>query len=355
MSSHHEKMKSDIESTLDSLLAPTPGLSCAEAIQRISTIGSVYLETCASPSSKVSEGADEEEEDSFPGTNTPGVPGFFSNLWGSVIERVHNAPFGEPAHEYYITRLIDLVRETKGNPQPGEWLIGDEKCGWNDLPLLGQTIRDVYNEPINTMGFESSALLSQECQNAVAGALQLESQHLSGGSQSDAIRLANSRHRWLSLQSFISRLWRDCGCDGYALYAIWALRSALEDWPEFPPACDGKYDSFEESPAYLAFQVESASIWICNAASLMYKCTEIWGPNGNPDWPKRAGAPGRGGRRWGGVDGYDREHKRWQLWKDVLGEIVQWCEGAGKDQMQGWRVKDAANRALEAMKEAEQS
>ncbi|KAG8755565.1 hypothetical protein FRC11_005946 [Ceratobasidium sp. 423] len=353
MSNHHDKMKLEVQSTLDALVSPTAPISCPEATQRISAINNDYLKTCAERSAGLTKGTGGDDDDPYHGTSTPGVPAFFSNLWGTVIEQVHNAPVEEDAHKDHISRLVDLVDRTKNNSQPegGEWLIGDEKCGWKDLPLLGQTIRDVYNEPINTMTFESSALLSSEGQTAVAGATQLESQHLGGGdSQPHAIRLAVARHRWLSLQSFISRLWRDCKCDSYALYALWALRAGLEDWPESPPSFGAQYGTFEESPGYLALQVEAAAIWIHNTATLMYQCTEIWGPNGNPDWPKRAGAPGKGGRRWSGVDGYDREHKRWQLWKDVLGEVIQWCDRGG----QRWKVKDAATHALEAMKAAEQ-
>ncbi|CAE6450163.1 unnamed protein product [Rhizoctonia solani] len=357
MQNYHQNMKSDVQSTLDALVSPTASISCTEAAQRISVINTNYLKMCAERAAGLTEGSEKDEDDPYHGTSTPGVPGFFSNLWGIVIERVHNAPVEEEAHNDHITRLVGLVDRTKNNSQPegSEWLIGDEKCGWKDLPLLGQTIRDVYNEPIDTMTFESSALLSSEGQTAVAGAVRLEPQHLSGeDSQLNTIRLAVARHRWLSLQSFISRLWRDCKCDSYALYAVWALRSGLEDWPESPPAFGTRYSTFEESPAYLVLQVEAATIWINNAASLMYQCTKIWGPNGNPDWPKRAGAPGKGGRRWSGVDGYDREHKRWKLWKDGLGEVIQWCDREGQGQVEGWRVKDAAIRALDSMKAAEQ-
>ncbi|CAE6420413.1 unnamed protein product [Rhizoctonia solani] len=207
---------------------------------------------------------------------------------------------------------------------------------------------------IDTTHIDPTVLRSEEAQAAVAGVVQLEPQHLTSEDPvSGTIHLTKSRHRWLSLQAFRSGLWRDCGCDECDIYAIWALRPALEDWPESPPACGSQYEMFENSPAYLAFQVEAASIWISNTAPLMYRCTTLMGPKGVPDWDMAAGTPGRGGRRWNGVDGYDREHKRWQVWKDVLGEVVQWCDRQGKDQMKGWKVKDAAIRALEALKAAE--
>ncbi|CAE7113252.1 unnamed protein product [Rhizoctonia solani] len=349
-------MESDIESTLDVLVTPIANIPSHEAAERIYKLGTDFINArtqCASSSAE-----DDEDVQIYGKATTPGVPTFFCDLWSGLIDRIHQAPVEEQAHEEHMTRLVDFVGQLQAKPHEGEeWLIRGVKCRWDDLPLLGANIRDCYREPFETTGpeaFDPSTLLSQEAQNAMAGAVQLEPQHLANeGTQSETIRLVKSRHQWLSYQTFISRLWRDCGRNEYDKYAIWALRPALEDWPEFPPACDAKCTTYEESAAYLALQVEVASIWICNTASLMYQCAEIYGPKGNPNWPKEAGTPGRGGRRWDGVDGYDREHKRWQVWKDVLGEVIKWCDGVAKDQMQGWKVRDAAVRALEAMKTAE--
>ncbi|CAE7133179.1 unnamed protein product [Rhizoctonia solani] len=353
--SDHQKMESDIESTLDALVSRTANIPFHEAAERIYKLGTDYINTRTQLFAGSSAGNDEDCVGIYGGPTTPGAPRFFMQLWGALVNRVQHPPLEAEVHEEHITRLVDFVSsiQAKTHPEGEEWFIGGQKCRWDSLPLLGAEIRDAHNEQIDTMDFNSSILLSQEAQTAVAGAVQLEPKHLTDEStESDIIRLAKSRHQWLSFQSFISRLWRDCGRNEYAMYAIWALRPALEDWPESPPACDTKYETLEESPAYLAFQVEAASVWICNTASLMYECTEIYGPRGDPNWPTR-NAPGRGGRRWDGVDGYDREHKRWQLWKDVLGEVIQWCDRAAKDQMQGWKVRDAAVRALEAMKAAE--
>lgn len=166
--------------------------------------------------------------------------------------------------------------------------------------------------------------------------------------------LATERYKWLALQEFISRLWRDCQCDDYALTGIWALRDALEDWPTTPPPFDTIPSSYEESPAYRAFLVEAAAIWICNTAPLMYANSQAWGKNGRPDWPDNAGTPGRGGKRWEGFDGYDAEHRRWELWKQVLQEVIQWCDTQSAiGHMKGWRVKEEANNALKAMAAAD--
>ncbi|CAE6499897.1 unnamed protein product [Rhizoctonia solani] len=348
-----KKMESDVKSVLGSLVAPTGNISPQEAAERIYTIGNDFMRVRSLPGSL--EDGEEDDGAIYAAQTTPGASTFFWELWSELITHVQYAPVEEQAHEDRMTRLMEFISQVKAKPQPEgkEWFIRGEKAAWEDLPLLGPNTREVDND-IDSSLYDLTVLLSPEAQDAVAGAIRLEPQQLtSEDRQSDIVRLAKTRHQWLTLQVFLSRLWRDCGVDGYEISAIWAIRPALEDWPESPPACDAKCETFEESPAYLAMQVEAASIWICNTAPLMYQCTIIMGPRGAPDWPESHGAPGRGGRRWNGVDGYDREHKRWQLWKDVLGEVIQWCDRAGKDQMKGWKVKGAAVRAFESLKAAE--
>lgn len=204
--------------------------------------------------------------------------------------------------------------------------------------------------PLETAATNPVLLQSPENQAVVAGVIPEGTQSLSVAASS----LATERRKWLALQEFISRLWRDCQCDDYALYALWAIRDALEDWPTTPPSFDIAPSSCEESPAYRALLVEAAAIWIRNTAPLMYANTQVWGKNGNPEWPDNAGAPGRGGNRWEGVDGYDVEHKRWDLWKQILQEVVQWCDTeTAKGHTKGWRIKEEASKALEAMAAAE--
>ncbi|KAH7335059.1 hypothetical protein B0J17DRAFT_672517 [Rhizoctonia solani] len=345
------QMASDIESTLHALLS-TPSISSAQAAERISTI----CTDCLTASAQRSPGAPSIDEGYEP--STPGLPTFFWRLWSAVITRVLNAPIGEPEGHTHITLLIELIGKLKetSHSEGEQWIFMGTTCCWRDLPLLGMECRDKFNGPFPTVHTfrPYTRLLSQEGQLAISGASQFELRDWGNDdSESAGIYLANCRRRWLSTQSFISRLWRDCDCD-YSIYAICAMRTGLEDWPEPHPSFDAQYDTLEESPAYLALEVEAAAIWICNTAPLMYQCTEIWGPNGNPDWPSDRGAGGIGGRRWKGVDGYDREHKRWKLWKDLFGEVIKWCDGAGKEHTQGWKVRDAATRAIEAMEEVEQ-
>ncbi|CAE6450230.1 unnamed protein product [Rhizoctonia solani] len=351
-SDHQAQLSANINSILDALLS-TPDVSPSDAAKQITTLATDYFRTCAQPSADPTEDTNNENY----GPCTPEIPIFFECLWGMVVRQAKSAPVEKPAQREHTTRLVELVCKIKGNrhPEGEEWFIHGQRCSWEDLPLLGLEIRESYNGPFDSPYFwkANAMLLSQEAQIAMAGASRFQSQGSTNGDpETLSEQVAESRHSWLSLQPFICRLWSDCHCNSYAVYAIWAIRPALEDWPETPPSFDAQHDNYERSPAYLALEVEVASIWICKTAPLMYKCTEIWGPNGNPDWNINS-APGQGGRRWDGVDGYDREHKRWQLWKAVLAEVIRWCDGPGSVHMKGWKVKDAATGAMEVMNEVE--
>lgn len=192
-----------------------------------------------------------------------------------------------------------------------------------------------------------------EVQNVLAGAG-------AGSSSDEAVLLAlKRRNEWLGLQAFIAKMLGEVGLDSYAMHGVWAARDGLEDWPENPPtiiteAVTEQPPPGEDTAAYRALMVEGAAMWLRFAAPQLYACTEIWGPNGNPDWKRNQGAPGRGGARWDGVDGMDKEKKRWGLWKDVLGEVIAWYDKeASAGRGSGWTVKEASVKALEAMNAAE--
>lgn len=192
-----------------------------------------------------------------------------------------------------------------------------------------------------------------EVQNALAGAPV-------SGSEDESIKFALTRRKeWLAFQGFMARLWSEAGLEMYAKSSVWAARDALEDWPTEPPVIisgplTGEPPRAEETPACRALMVEAIAVWLHYAGPQIYACTEIWGPNGNPDWKQNQGAPGRGGARWDGVDGMDKEKKRWGLWKDVLKEIAAWYDReASAGRGEGWKVKRAVAEALKAMEAAE--
>jgi hypothetical protein len=126
---------------------------------------------------------------------------------------------------------------------------------------------------------------------------------------------ATARTRWLSLHTFLARLWAERGVSSLALNALWAARDGLE----YPADSPGRPGSEALGPR--ALRIETAAIWLSIAGREMYASREIWGPRGNEDWPENAGKPGRGGELWDGVDGYDPA--RWAVWKGSLEGIVK--------------------------------
>ncbi|KAF8601173.1 hypothetical protein BDV93DRAFT_510265 [Ceratobasidium sp. AG-I] len=293
-------------------------------------------------------GAGERVEDG----STPGVHDFFGQLWTTIIETALSKPHEDQTLDGRMALIMSYISKLKEIPLPDgqEWFMRGQRTECRDLPVLGMCVRDLYNAPSETLDLNPALLETFEIQEAIAGANLEGTQSLSG----PAVDISTDRDRWLLLQEFISRLWRDAQCNTYALYAIWAIRDGLEDWPVPPPSFDVTPSAYEDWPAYRAFLVEAASIWIRNTAPLMYANNQVWGKNGNPNWPDNAGTPGRGGKRWEGIDGYDLEHKRWDIWKQVLKEVVQWCDiESKKGNMKGWRVREEVNTALEAMAAAE--
>jgi hypothetical protein len=192
-----------------------------------------------------------------------------------------------------------------------------------------------------------------EVQDALAGA------GTGGNTDASVTAVLKRRKEWLGLQALIAKLLSEMGLKEYTVHGIWAARDGLENWPTTPPAIITEQNledppASDETAAYCALLVEGATTWLRIAAPELYACTEIWGPNGNPEWKRNAGAPGRGGMRWKGVDGMDPEKKRWGLWKDVLHEVIAWYDKeADKGRGKNWKVKYGAVKALEAMALAE--
>lgn len=98
------------------------------------------------------------------------------------------------------------------------------------------------------------------------------------------------------------RLWKE-DIAHFDVYGLWAMCEGLEDLDMNKP------EGFDVVvPRELAIQAAAACIE--EAAATMYACREIMGPNGRDDWPENRGAPGLGGKRWKGVDGYHPDRCR---------------------------------------------
>ncbi|KAF8689134.1 peptidase C19 family, partial [Rhizoctonia solani] len=287
--------------------------------------------------------------------DTPGVETFFWHLWDRAL---HDIGRCETDHEQETNRdvrqVVALLKAMQELPKGKHvWTLWGEDVDVNSLPLLGPGIRNANNGPFYYNMPSDAEMARPEVQNTLAGA--------GAGDQTDkSISIVLKRRReWLGLQALIAKLLSEMDLKEYALHGIWAARDGLENWPAVPPAIITEQHAEEppageDTAAYRALLVEGATTWLRFAAHQLYTCTEIWGPNGNPEWKSNAGTPGHGGDRWKGVDGMDPGKKRWGLWKEVLHEVVAWydkevSEGRGKD----WKVKYGALKALEAMVIAE--
>lgn len=132
-------------------------------------------------------------------------------------------------------------------------------------------------------------------------------------SDTKAVAYAQARKRWINMNRFFMRAWADDVLD-FSLYGIWALRDGLESLDLNAP---DSVDPTTIGPR--ALRIETAAACVEEAPEALYKCREIMGPNGRDDWTQ-SNAPGSGGTRWTGVDGFHPD--RWALWKTVFGEIA---------------------------------
>ncbi|GAB1521648.1 hypothetical protein RhiTH_004745 [Rhizoctonia solani] len=287
--------------------------------------------------------------------DTPGVETFFWHLWDRALHDIGRCETDyEQETNRDVRQAIALLKAMRELPKGKYvWTLWGEDVDVNSLPLLGPGIRNANNGPFYYNMPSDAEMARPEVQNTLAGAG-------AGGQTDESISIVLKRRReWLGLQALIAKLLSEMDLKEYALHGIWAARDGLENWPAVPPAIITEQHAEEppageDTAAYRALLVEGATTWLRFAAHQLYACTEIWGPNGNPEWKSNAGAPGHGGDRWKGVDGMDPEKKRWGLWKEVLHEVVAWydkevSEGRGKD----WKVKYGALKALEAMAIAE--
>lgn len=105
----------------------------------------------------------------------------------------------------------------------------------------------------------------------------------------------------------------------FELWGIWMMHEGLEDFDA--GRIDDVMHYFDHGlgvPTALA--VEEASWCVRIAGKKMYRSTLLAGPNGDEKWPENGGAPGHGGKRWMGVDGYHPD--RWKLWKSIFIEVA---------------------------------
>lgn len=346
-----EELKVKLTSAFSQLIGPESSLSPEAGAEHIVSIAKAYVNEHSNDPVDPST----VRRNSGPKRDTPGAETFFWSLWECLLKGVADWDTDDRL-KHNLDKAIGFVKALQVLPEEPKWTIWGEDTSIKSLPLIGPSLREANNGPLAYLGPDDDALGRPEVQDSLAGAPP------ASFVKDENIDLATQRRKfWLALQGLMARFWADAGLDSFAVCSVWAARDGLEDWPAVPPPIFDQTESEaerpvgEDTPAYRALMVEAAALWLRLAGPQMYACTEIWGPNGNPDWPRNQGAPGHGGERWQGVDGMDKEKQRWALWREVLKDVVAWYDreevgGRGA----GWKVKEAATAALEAMYNAQQ-
>ncbi|GJE94470.1 DUF3632 domain-containing protein [Phanerochaete sordida] len=265
--------------------------------------------------------------------DTPGLEGFLWCFWGKLLTLVTRE---EPGLQ---GRVILILQELKTRGKTGfeGMTIWSRPMDWNDLPLFGAVSRENINCPDTSL--PSGIMLPLDTTQAydiLSGATPEDPTDPTSKAYTDA------RAAWLNLVRFFMQVWAADVYD-FALYGIWFMRAGLED---FDPADPGRVT--EIAPP--ALDLEAASVCVQVAGAQMYRSHLIAGPNGDPTWDSDLrGAPGRGGKRWTGIDGYSPD--RWKLWKTVFGEYVA---AEGKPSI--WHnAVQAAKAAIVAMDKVEEA
>ncbi|KAL1661821.1 hypothetical protein GGF50DRAFT_60289 [Schizophyllum commune] len=257
--------------------------------------------------------------------DTPGLESFLYELWSEVVKMAQE-------DDMYHARLLEILAELKKTENAelkkteSNWRVWGAPAGLSELSTFGAVARDAFEAPkveingkfIRTTPGDASLLASDATDAADARTLAFTA----------------ARQRFLRLHLFLAHVWA-AGLWPCADLALWTMRDALEYAPD--------HSSYRRVPR--ALKVEAAAQWAVHAGKVMYECKEIMGPKGNADWPANAGAPGRGGDKWDGVDGYDAA--RWTLWREEFERIAE-EEGEREN------VRRAAVEAVEAMRRVEE-
>jgi hypothetical protein len=211
--------------------------------------------------------------------DAPSTEGQLWELWYAILHAAKRQSWTDDPRDVH-GKLASLVAALRRVPDPqfpanptkalrNDWIWGD-KTLWSTLSLLGAASRESWNDsPGCGAGYSPAAVQA-----------------------------------WANLNAFTARLTRD-NIESYSLYAIWAMRDALEEDEKWAY----KMDAF----------VPAASAWIMIWGKPMYDRTEDMTPSN-----KNQGNPGQPGDymiRRTGNEKAEWSRDRWAFWKERFREI----------------------------------
>ncbi|KAK2754557.1 hypothetical protein FQN54_006958 [Arachnomyces sp. PD_36] len=215
--------------------------------------------------------------------DTPTTEGHLWDLWYSVLHCARRTPWRDSASQ---NRLLDLVRALGARPDPPlptqmtiplkqDWMWSSGKL-WSKLLMLGPSTRECWND----------------CPR--------------GESDTSPPEI----HAWTNINAFVAAITKE-GLSNFWLYAIWAMRSGLEESPKARSSV-GDHD----------LHVPAAAVWIMVAGEEIRKRDDVW------EASRTGGDPACGGDLWKGKRGFCTE--RWDFWKSRFNTLRQqeglWAE-----------------------------
>lgn len=243
------------------------------------------------------------EDELPPETNsgTATTEGLLWDLWYSILHTAKRTPWKNAAAQ---NRLLDLVRALKARPDPPlptqmtkplekDWIWSSGDI-WSNLVMNGPATRECWNDSLRGDKAHSPAEI----------------------------------HAWTNINAFVAAITKE-GLADFWLYAIWAMRDALED--EYK----GKLAKFT-----LDAEMPAAAVWIMVLAEKLWEREEVW------ESSETKGDPAGGGKLWKGKSGFCKE--RWAFWKGRFQLLSQ--RKALRDE-----TREMATEAFEKMESIEKA
>lgn len=219
----------------------------------------------------------------------------YLDLWYSIIHSARRIDYRDMKQRDQVADLVDLIEKFKSHSIPDNAKYNHL---YESLTDFSTASREAYNDtPVAQDGF-----IDIECA------------------------------AWANMNYFFARI-TDKGLQDLSIYAIWALRDALEtDHQDDREATAAqKYDA----------HVPAASAWITGAGRTLFtKKVDL-----TPTDPKQ-GNPAKGGELWKGKPEFSQQ--RWLFWKERFASI------AGMDNVREY-TRNIAKTSVQEMERAETS
>lgn len=220
----------------------------------------------------------------------------FPDLWYSIIHAARRKPFhqaeeGGKRNNHSHAKATDLIAAFRDHNIPGNEAYN---YIYSSLTDFSMACREVYNDT----------------PDPDAGDLEIDA--------------------WANVNFFYAHVTKE-GLEDLSIFAIWSMRSALEN--------DLQDDDEGSAAQKYNLYVPAAASWIFGMGHVLYtKDTDLTPKD------RRQGNPAKGGELWKGKAAFSKE--RWNLWKERLAVVSKMEKVSDK-------TRYISKDSLEAMERAE--